>query len=167
MSLASHSTTGRWTTVCLVASGGTFARGGQNETQPRRTPVDVSKAAATILVVDDDPRVRRLARRMLSDLGYRVIEAGSAAAATGQLEKEPEIDLLFTDVVMPGEIDGRELGHWVEAHCPGVRVLLTSGFRYAGRPDTGDHEDFPFLAKPYSQERLARAIRNLLTRSVS
>ena len=124
---------------------------------------------ATVLVVDDERRMRRLARRTLSELGYQVLEAESAAAAADLLEKDVSVDLLFTDVVMPGgEVDGRNLGQWARRERPGLKVLLTSGFPRTVWEDgaTGD-EVLPFLRKPYSKEELQEAVQALLRTEVS
>lgn len=126
---------------------------------PRHTPGD----SATVLVVDDERRMRRLARRTLSELGYQVIEAESAAAAARLLENDVSVDLLFTDVVMPGEIDGRTLGQWARQKRPGLQVLLTSGFPRIAQDDSDTGDDAgPLLRKPYSKEELREAIQALL-----
>lgn len=67
----------------------------------------------------------------MSELGCQVLEAENAAAATRMLEQGVGVDLLFTDVVMPGEPDGRDLGEWARRHRPGLRVLLTSGYPHS------------------------------------
>jgi len=123
----------------------------------------VSQGSATVLVVDDERRMRRLARRTLSDLGYQVLEAENANAATRLLEQDVSVDLLFTDVVMPGELDGRALGHWARHQCPGLKVLLTSGFpQQAPAEAATESEILPFLRKPYSREQLQEAVQTLL-----
>lgn len=131
----------------------------------RGAPCDASGNASTVLVVDDERRMRRLARRTLSELGYQVIQAESATAAADLLEKDVSVDLLFTDVVMPGEMNGRALGHWARQERPGLKVLLTSGFR---QEDDGREalapEPLPLLRKPYSKEQLQEALDSLLHR---
>jgi CheY-like chemotaxis protein len=137
---------------------GAPVRGERGRTDPRRPPALVARKAATILVVDDEPRMRRVARRMLSGMGYQVSEAENAIDATHLLEQGVAVDLLFTDVVMPGGIDGRALGSWVRQHRPGLKVLLTSGFAQ----EAPGSEALPLLKKPYSQEQLRQAIQTLL-----
>ncbi len=128
----------------------------------------VPKDSVTVLVVDDERRMRRLARRTLSELGYRVIEAENAAAAARLLEKDASVDLLFTDVAMPGEIDGRTLGQWARLERPGLKVLLTSGFpQPVDAEGTPGGEALPFLKKPYSREQLQEAVQTLLFADVS
>ena len=135
----------------------------RDQAEPRQPPVDASAKTATILVVDDEQRMRRLARRILYELGYQVLEAENAAAAARLLETDISVDLLFTDVVMPGATDGRDLGYWARQHRPGLKVLLTSGFPQRA-PDEGipGGETLPLLKKPYSKEQLQAAIRTLL-----
>lgn len=126
-------------------------------------PHHTSGNVSTVLVVDDERRMRRLARRTLSELGYQVLEAESATAAADLLEKDVSVDLLFTDVVMPGEMNGRALGYWARQERPGLKVLLTSGFRQeADGPETLAPEPLPLLRKPYSKEQLQEALDSLL-----
>ena len=117
----------------------------------------------TILVVEDDDMVRRFACDQLSALGYRVLEAASGRQALEALEKEGHVDLLFTDVVMPGGLNGRELADAVQARSPDTRVLFTSGYTqnaivHHGRVDPG----VQLLPKPYRRDVLARRIRDVL-----
>lgn len=118
--------------------------------------------AATVLVVDDETRVRRSATRVLRELGYKVLEAEDAAAAKRLLRGGARVDLLFTDIVMPGPADGRDLGRWARRERPGLKVLLTSGFTEAA--ETAPEEDTDacaFLAKPYTKAGLQAAMRRL------
>ena len=151
---------GRGTTVSLfLPEAAPEASDDARRRTTRNTPGD----SPTVLVVDDERRMRRLARRSLSELGYQVLEAESAAVAARLLEKDAKVDLLFTDVVMPGEMDGRNLARWARQERPGIKVLLTSGFPRTAQdgPDTGD-DAWPFLRKPYSKEELREAIQALL-----
>jgi CheY-like chemotaxis protein len=115
-----------------------------------------------ILAVDDDDDVRRAVVVQLRALGYQVVEAASAYAALKILDAGQKVDLLFTDVVMPG-MNGRELAVQARAKRPALKVLFTSGF--PGGPsgtasdfDTGD----ALLSKPYRREHLAKAIHQAL-----
>ena len=115
----------------------------------------------TVLVVDDNEAVRRIVSRQLNSLGYHVLEAGDGVEAMEILKTSP-IDLLFTDVVMPGGIDGFALAGIAQKQWPCVRIILTSGF-----PQTRFAEDFGphgwrLLSKPYRKEELARMIRDML-----
>ncbi len=154
------SSLGQGTTVALLLPEAvSTAADARHHGGARQSPGD----PATVLVVDDERRMRRLARRSLSELGYQVIEADDAAAAARLLENDVSVDLLFTDVVMPGEIDGRTLGQWARQERPGLKVLLTSGFPQPvdteGTPGT---EPLPLLKKPYSKEQLKQAVETLL-----
>src|SRR6185437_3650562 len=80
----------------------------------------------TVLVVEDEPAMRQLAVRHLTALGYGVVEAGNAAVAIATLETEPAIDVLFTDVVMPGDMDGLALAGMVVRRWPNVKIVVTS-----------------------------------------
>ena len=89
-----------------------------------------------MLAVEDNVVLRRVVVRQLNAFGYRVLEADSAVAALAILEREP-IDLLFTDIVMPGDIDGFALAETVRKRWPKMKVVLTSGFpeaRYTRDP---------------------------------
>jgi CheY-like chemotaxis protein len=118
----------------------------------------------TILVVEDDALVRRSVTTQIQSLGYQTIEAASAAEALVVVERGDAFDLLFTDVVMPGSMNGRELADEVARRRPGMKVLFTSGYTedavfHHGRLDPG----VLLLAKPYTKSEIARMIRHALT----
>ncbi len=117
----------------------------------------------TILVVEDDHDVRSLVVRQLESLGYRVIQAESGPQAQRLLAESPEIDLLFTDVVMPGGMTGRQLSEAAKQLRPRLKTLFTSGYTqnsivHQGRLDEG----ISFLAKPYRLKDLSAKIREVL-----
>jgi len=115
----------------------------------------------TVLAVEDSEPLRRIAVRQLRGLGYRVLEATSAAEALQTLEAE-QVDLLFTDVVMPGGIDGFTLIGLARQKQPGIRVILTSGFpqsRFSSEMKPGS---FHLLSKPYRKGDLALLVRTVL-----
>jgi PAS domain S-box-containing protein len=122
----------------------------------------VPGAGETLLVVEDNSGVRRVVTRQLQELGYRVVESDRAAQALAVLEDEP-IDLLFSDVVMPGGIDGVELARLALARRPSLKILLTSGFPHP-RGDGNAHlpAELALLSKPYSRQELAAALRATL-----
>ena len=137
--------------------------------QPKQTirPAEVSEGTETILVVEDEPRVRRFAIRALSGLGYRVLEAANAQQALDVLGEGVSVDLMFSDIVMPGGVNGRELADVVAKSHPDVKVLLTTGYSKDGvatkpREDFADAASLPLLRKPYSKDQLARQLRELL-----
>lgn len=116
-----------------------------------------------ILVVEDDPEVRNVLESMLGQLGYRSLIATDAADALRQLENSPDIDLLLTDVVMPGEMDGPQLAAEVTARHPGIRVLFSSGYaEEALRRRGGDFTTANWISKPYTIHHLAQRLRDVL-----
>jgi PAS domain S-box-containing protein len=127
---------------------------------------DLPIGEETILVVEDRESVRRFACRTLSRLGYKTYEATDAAAALSLLQQREDIDLLFSDIVMPGDTNGRELAHVAIKAQPDIRVLLTTGMEPSNIADTGSPEDIPLLPKPYSSGELAWTIRAILDAEV-
>ena len=117
----------------------------------------------TILVVDDDRVVRRLAAESLRAHGYDVLEAGSGAQALELArEHQGEIHLLLTDVALPG-MNGGELAEAVAAERPGVATLFMSGYSAgAALHDSVRDEGVSFLAKPFNPEALLRKVRAVL-----
>ena len=111
--------------------------------------------------MDDDDAVRALAARVLEDEGFVVIEAAGPTEALAVCERQECIDLLLTDVVMPG-MNGRELARRVAALRPGLPVLFVSG--YDDSLADGGVSVEPFLAKPFSPAVLAARVRELLQR---
>ena len=123
----------------------------------------VTGGTETVLVVEDDEEVRATVIEMLTDLGYRVLKAVDAASALNVIESGIPIDLLFTDVVMPGELKSPELARKAKARLPEISVLFTSGYTensivHGGKLDPG----VELISKPYTREALARKIRHVL-----
>ncbi len=114
-----------------------------------------------ILVVEDEPRLRKFACRSLAAAGYKVRDAGDAATACRILTTESDIDLLFSDIVMPGDMNGRELARWAREHRPLLKVLLTTGFSVDMGDGATGTEDFALLEKPYTKDHLYAAIRDI------
>ena len=112
-------------------------------------------------MVEDDPAVRELCVSMLTGLGYDVTEAPDGHAALALLEQGGAVDLLFTDVVMPGGMNGQQLVQRARQLRPGIKAVLTSGYHQGqdGEIDFGDDE---LLPKPYTTARLAACIRGAL-----
>lgn len=122
------------------------------------------RGAERVLLVDDNPDVRLSAGDQLRSLGYRVSEAASGDAALALLEADPgSFDLVFTDMIMPGQIDGLALAGIVRQRWPSVGVLLTSGYasELDGTASRGP-TDFELLRKPYRKSALASALRQVL-----
>ena len=122
----------------------------------------MSNSAPTVLVVDDDPEVLAVAATVLGLEGYTVLQAPSGAEGLKLLQTNPGIDILFTDIVMPGDIDGFELAHRAKQLRPALRVLYTSG--YIKEPPWGRHGvgHGPLLPKPWRRDQLRRTIQDLL-----
>ncbi len=123
----------------------------------------IAGGTETILVVEDDEGVRQTVVDILADLGYSVLKAKDAAGALIVIESGAPIDLLFTDVVMPGPLRSTDLAKKARERRPEVGVLFTSGYTdnaivHGGRLDEGTH----LLSKPYTREALARKLRQVL-----
>jgi two-component system, cell cycle sensor histidine kinase and response regulator CckA len=118
---------------------------------------------ATLLVVDDEEMVRRLAVRMLVTLGYRVLEARDGQEAVRVLQRDAQrIDSVLTDVAMPG-LGGRQLGETIARCWPQIRVLYMSGFPAKLVISQGAIEATdPFIQKPFTEEQLGRKVREVL-----
>jgi signal transduction histidine kinase/CheY-like chemotaxis protein len=121
-----------------------------------------------ILLVEDNAPVREFAKTQLLHLGYQVLEAANGKDALAILRERPEIELLFTDVVMPGGLNGRELAHEARKIYPALKVLFCSGYAESAILHLGLlNEQVQLLNKPYSRLQLARRIRGMLTASQS
>ncbi len=118
---------------------------------------------AVILVVEDDERVRRTAVRVLQRNGYVVREAASAEEARRCLETMPELDLLFTDIVLREGVDGNALAREVLKSRPGARVLFTSGYPSSETAARLSDSGYPFLQKPYRREALLEKVHAILS----
>jgi CheY-like chemotaxis protein len=121
---------------------------------------DMEAGNETVLVVEDDPLVRRYVMTQIESLGYTTLEAANASEALRFIGEAPTIDLLFTDVIMPGMMNGRQLVDEALKRRPGLKILFTSGYTenaivHHGRLDSG----VLLLAKPYRKSELARMIR--------
>lgn len=126
-------------------------------------PVLGSRKGGTILVVEDDERVRRLTRGRLEALGYQVLEAMHGPAALQVLSEHAEVDLVFTDLVMPGGMSGYEVAKHVQDARPEIKVLLTSGHaEKLMNADKLSERNLKLLRKPYRQATLAEAISSAL-----
>ena len=117
----------------------------------------------TILVTEDDPFVRAYVVSALEELGYRVIAAEDARQALSQLTEGGEVDVLFTDIVMPGGMNGWELAERAQQIRPGLKLLFTSGYALETLVARGRiHPDTAILNKPYRRPELARRLREVL-----
>lgn len=118
----------------------------------------------TVLVVDDEKEIQENVAAILGELGYHVITASSADEASTLLDRAGQIDLLFTDVIMPGAISCTELAAMARVRHPAIRVLFTSGYTENAVTHNGKLDDgVTLLNKPYAREELAGAVRKLLS----
>ncbi|MBD2115159.1 MULTISPECIES: hybrid sensor histidine kinase/response regulator [Cyanophyceae] len=136
---------------------------GDTGPQPRQVDSSVVGGSELILLVEDDELVRRYAHDQLVDLGYRVLVATNGPTALILLRQRDDIDLLFTDMVMPGGMSGRELAYLTRRFRPELKVLYTSGYSentivHQGRLDPG----VQLLSKPYGRVKLSQKIRDAL-----
>ena len=155
-----YSEQGEGTTIKLY-----LPRSTETETAKRIPATDQVPVARgeTVLVVEDDPEVRTLVVSLLSSLGYQIMEAATGAAALEQLGSTTRVNLLLTDVMLAGGINGRELATEVKRRAPGIQVLYMSGYTenaivHHGRLDA----DAELLQKPFRRADLARAVRKAL-----
>jgi len=120
-------------------------------------------ARATVLVVEDDERVREVTADTLRDAGFRVLAAHDGSEALALLRRGEQFDVLFSDIVMPGGLDGVELATAARALRPAMPVLLATG--YAERSATSAAHGFEVIGKPYDQAAVVRRIAELANQS--
>ena len=137
--------------------------GGHGESSDVDRTMDSVEGAERVLLVEDDGLVRQYAQRQLESLGYQVVVAENGSVALDIIRQRPDIDLLFTDVVMPGAMSGRALADAALRLRPELKVLYTSGYSesaivHHGRLDPGVH----LLSKPYRRAELAQKLRQVL-----
>jgi CheY-like chemotaxis protein len=156
-----YSELGHGTTVKLYLPRA--SEDGRRDDQASGEEVD-GHGSETILLVEDNPHVRRTAVRQLTDLGYSVIEAEQAEGALQKIRSGEPFDLLLTDVVMPGGMSGYELAAAAEGLQPGIKVLFTSGYTELAANGLRRSRKGPLISKPYSKSDLGRAIRSALDR---
>jgi PAS domain S-box-containing protein len=154
-----YSEVGHGTTVRIYLP----IRDGEGRVADGRPARASAGSGETILVVEDDQRVRRVSVRRLRELGYGVIEVESGAAALEALGKGDPVDLVFTDVVMPGGMTGVELAQEIRRRHPHLKVLFTSGYADPAMIEGGMlATNAGWLGKPYSRATLASKLRELL-----
>ena len=130
-------------------------------TRPQAVPETQSEepqlahSGELVLLVEDDPNVRRVVRQQLVDLGYPVIEAESASQALEMIAQIPDIALMLSDVIMPGGLNGHQLARQVRDERPDMRIVLMSGYT----DERSDEKTLPILNKPFVRQDLAHAIQ--------
>ncbi len=152
---------GRGTTVRMIFPvAGEHALAGRSPALgPGSAEVDQSP---TILLVEDSEDVRQVADQYLRSLGYRVLAAASGEEALDLLERTGRVDLLFTDVMMPGGMNGLQLAERARKRRPGLPVLLTTGYMDELVTEGAGAPSMTVLSKPYRRSELAESIRNTL-----
>jgi PAS domain S-box-containing protein len=116
----------------------------------------------TVLVVEDNSSLRTVVVKQLEVIGLRVLEAENAQVALEVLKHEPRVDLVFTDVVLPGNMDGYALAGAIKENYPNLKIVMTSGFPGMRFNETELANGLPLLSKPYRKQDLVRMVREVL-----
>ena len=126
------------------------------------------KGTDTILLVEDEEEIKFVASTMLKEMGYKVIEASTGDEALEIFQKyKDEIDILFTDITMPGELNGVQLAARIESIKPDIELLFTTGYIDASVPDIKHIENYPMLYKPYRINHLKLKLKEIRDKKVS
>ncbi len=156
-----HSQPGQGTNVRLL-----LPRHGVAAAEAAEAPADglMAGRGETVLVVDDEPTIRMLVADVLGELGYATIEAEDGAGGLAMLRSDQRIDLLVTDVGLPGGMNGRQVADAGRVLRPGLGVLFITGYAEAAVLGGGQlAPGMQVLTKPFTMEELTRRIRQLLT----
>ena len=125
--------------------------------------IEMSKSSETVLVVDDEILIRLVIAEYLRDCGYKVIEAANAQEALLVLQQtERDVDVLFTDIEMPGDLDGFGLAQWVRSNRPATEVILTGSVKRAVNAASNLCEAQNHVPKPYEPQTVLERIQRLL-----
>jgi CheY-like chemotaxis protein len=119
-------------------------------------------AGPTILIAEDELLVRMATAEALRAAGYTVLEAHNGDRARELISQHPEIALVFSDVMMPGGLDGIGLASWIRDHHPHIRIILASGVIKLGQLPRTELNDIPVLDKPYMEDDLVDLVKSLL-----
>ena len=157
-----HSEPGQGTTVCLYLPR-YLGDADEVEAVPDLAGAPRAGQGETVLVVDDEPTVRMLVTEVLEELGYAAVEAADGASGLRVLQSDVRIDLLVTDVGLPGGMNGRQMADAARISRPGLKVLFITGYAENavvgnGRLDHGMH----VMTKPFAMEALASRIKELI-----
>jgi PAS domain S-box-containing protein len=135
----------------------------EDEIEPQLDQVRRAATGETVLVVDDEPSVRMLITEVLNELGYSAIEAADSASGLKVLRSDVRIDLLITDVGLPGGLNGRQMADAARATRPGLKVLFITGYAENAAIGNGHLErGMHVLTKPFAMDRIAARIRSIL-----
>lgn len=159
-----QSKVGEGTTVCLYMPRHT-RDAEHDEAQPQLGLMPFAQTGETVLIVDDEPTVRMLVTDVLDDLGYRAVEAADGAGGLEVLQSDARIDLLITDVGLPGGLNGRQMADAARVLRPDLKVLFITGYAEGALLNNGHLEPgMAVLPKPFAVETLAHRIRELVAR---
>ncbi len=114
-----------------------------------------------VLLVEDDPDVRKIVRRQLTDLGYPVLEAENGPEAVSMIENVPDIAVVLSDIVMPGGMDGWELARFIKKNRPEIRIVLMSGYAYGCSEKDNEDPELSMLNKPFDVSLLATVLHSI------
>ena len=155
-----YSRVGQGTCVKLYLPRAPSSPVGREKQSPGVVPEDLGNKV--VLVVEDEARLRKVAVKMLDRLGLQTMQAETAKDAL-ELLADTHVDVLFTDIELPGGMNGTELAEAAQRLDPNIKVLFTTGYaRETTRHERGLHERAPWLLKPYSHQELARELKALL-----
>jgi two-component system, NtrC family, sensor kinase len=155
--VTARSTPGRGTTITLYlprSASRPLASGGQV------SDISTDAMGATLLIVEDNPEIAQMKSVLLQEYGYRIKLAADGEQALSIVMSGKTIHLVFSDIVMPGKLNGIDVARMLRERFPRLPVLLTTG--YTAEAGNASQEGFAILAKPYRPEVLHRAIRDLL-----
>ena len=165
ISVESREGEGSTFTLCLPRTDKSPATAEAAAALAAGTAPTARRGGGRLLLVEDDDAVAAGVGHMLGDLGYRHVRVASAAEALAMLERDSRFDLVFSDMVMPGDMDGLGLAREIRRRLPTVPVLLTTGFSEAASAATGDA--FRLLPKPYGIDSLSEALSATLAEAAA
>jgi CheY-like chemotaxis protein len=151
---------GEGTSICLYLPR-IFSAQEHAEAQPNIAVAERARAGETVLVVDDDPNIRMLLAEVLEELGYNVIEAEDAAQGLAVLQSGSAIDLLITDVGLPGGMNGRQMAEAARDARPGLKILFITGYAEKSAADDAQPGTYT-MAKPFALDALANRIKTII-----
>jgi CheY-like chemotaxis protein len=159
------SVVGAGTTVCIDLPQDRGEPEGDTPAAPRLPEMPRARGGETVLIVDDEPTVRMLVADVLEGLGYAAIEAADGVSGLKVLQSDVHIDLLITDVGLPGGMNGRQMADAARQHRPDLRVLFITGYAEgAGIGEGGLGLGMHLLTKPFTMQSLASRIEAIIAR---
>ena len=158
------STVGQGTTVSILLPRH-LGEADRTDAAPQGLPAPAPGAGETVLVVDDEPSVRILVSDLLEELGYTALEAADGAGGLEVLQSNVRVDLLISDVGLPGMMNGRQMADAARVGRPDLKVLFITGYAETALLNNGQLEEgMSVLTKPFTVETLAARIRELIAR---